>query len=62
MPGTEQGVVPLAHVAELFSLEFFRRRLEPDYVSHFQGHWSQVLSALRELAKDLPFWSPPGVE
>jgi hypothetical protein len=58
--GTEQGIVPLANVAALFSGDFMRKRLEPDYVSRFPGYWAQVIGALRELAKEHPFWTPPG--
>lgn len=57
---TEQGIVPLPSLVELFSGDFFRRRLEPGYASRSRTYWDQVLAALREVAKEHPFWAPPG--
>ncbi len=56
---TEQGIVPLANIVALFSGDCFRRRLEPDYVSHVPEYWGKVLEILREMAKERPFWAPP---
>ena len=32
-PAAEQGIVPLANMVKLFSLDMFKKRLEPDYVA-----------------------------
>jgi len=56
----EQGIVPLANVVHLFSGDFFRRRRDPDYASRSQKYWGAVLDVLRGMAKEHPFWTPPG--
>ena len=32
-PAAEQGIVPLADLVMLFSLDMFKKRLEPDYAT-----------------------------
>ena len=59
-PDTEQGIVPLQNLVQLFSGDFFRRRMDPDYATRSRGYWKEVLGILRELAKVHPFWAPPG--
>lgn len=56
-PTTVEGILPLDTLAELFSVDHFTRRLEPDYVSTGL-HAESLLAALRDLATTLPFWSP----
>ena len=58
-PATEEGIVPLTQLMEMFSANLFSKRLEPDYFSHIQEYMGEVLTALGELAKERPFWSPP---
>jgi hypothetical protein len=58
--GTEEGIVPLAEMARLFSGNFFRRRLDPDYMSHLRELMGEFLGALTEVGKTRPFWSPKG--
>jgi len=53
----DQGIVPLANIVTLFSLNMFRKRLEPDYVSRSGQYVEEFLSAVAELAKTRPFWS-----
>lgn len=56
VPDTEQGVLPLEDISLLFSGDMFRKRLDPDYVSHSQEYLGIWLSALAEIAKTRPFW------
>jgi len=56
VPGTEGGILPLKDIVLLFSGDMFRKRLDPDYVSHSQGYLGEWLSALAEIAKTRPFW------
>ena len=56
-PMADQGIVPLANIVTLFSLNMFRKRLEPDYVSRSGQYVEEFLSAVAELAKTRPFWS-----
>jgi len=55
-PGTEEGILPLHDLAKLFSGNFFRKRLDPDYVSHSKQYLNEFLAEIAELAKTRPFW------
>jgi hypothetical protein len=52
---SEQGIISLQKLLKLFGGDFFKKRLEPDYVSRSTGYVNQFLSDLAELG---PFWSP----
>jgi hypothetical protein len=55
-PAAAQGIVPLADLVRLFSLNMFKKRLEPDYVMQVNEYAGEFLSAVAELGKILPFW------
>jgi hypothetical protein len=55
-PTTEEGILPLADVAKAFSGNFFRKRLDPDYVSRSKEYLGEFLAEIAELAKTRPFW------
>ncbi len=55
-PAAEQGIVPLADLVALFSLDMFRKRLEPGYVAHSRQYAGEFLEAVAGLAKTRPFW------
>jgi len=57
-PVTEEGILSLAKLAELFSGNLFRRRLDPDYVSQNKQYLQEFLAELAELGKTRPFWQP----
>jgi hypothetical protein len=52
----EQGIVPLANVVRLFSMDMFKKRLEPDYVTRVGQYAKEFLEAVAELGKTSPFW------
>ena len=54
--GAEQGIVPLADLVKLFSLDMFKKRLEPDYATRSREYARAFLSAVAELGKISPFW------
>jgi hypothetical protein len=56
--GTEEGVIQLLDMVGLFSVNLFRRRMEPDYISNFERYLDEFLSVLGEVGKTRPFWSP----
>jgi hypothetical protein len=56
---TEEGIVPLPEMVGLFSGNFFTRRLDPDYISHYKEYMGEALGVFAEVAKTRPFWSPP---
>ncbi len=52
----EQGIVPLANIVKLFSLDMFKKRLEPDYVARVGQYAKEFLATGAELGKTRPFW------
>lgn len=56
-PGTEGGIVALKDLVSLFSLDFMRRRRDPDYVSRSGEYVQGFLAAVAEIAKKSPFWA-----
>ena len=55
--GTEEGIVPLLDMASAFSGNFFKRRLDKDYVSHMQEYMMEMVGAWQEMGS---FWQLPG--
>jgi hypothetical protein len=53
---TEEGINKLADVAGLFSVNFFTKRLEPDYVSHIPEYLGELVGILKGMGD---FWQPP---
>jgi hypothetical protein len=54
----KEGIVPLPDLVKLFSIEFFRRRLDADYVSRIPEYMGEFFAALKEIGKTGPFWVP----
>jgi len=52
---TEEGMNKLSDVAGLFSINFFTRRCDPDYVSHMQEYLGELIEALKGMGS---FWQP----
>ena len=59
-PATEQGVLPLQNVVNVFSGKFMQKRLDSNYASHALEYFDEVVSVISEIAKVRPFWAPPG--
>ena len=55
-PAAEQGIVPLAGLVRLFSLDMFKKRLETDYATRSREYAGEFLAAVAELGKIRPFW------
>ena len=58
-PETEDGIVPLKDLVKLFSGNYFRRRLDPDYVSRSREYAREMVKTLDEIGKSGPFWKRP---
>jgi hypothetical protein len=58
--GTEEGIVELLALVKVFSANLLTRRLTPDYISNFQKYIGEFISAVGEMGKVRPFWSPQG--
>jgi len=59
-PATEQGILPLQNVVNVFSGKFMQKRLDSNYASHALEYFDEVVSVISEIAKVRPFWAPPG--
>ena len=49
-PAAEQGILPLENIVKVFSGKFFQKRLDPNYASHAQEYFGEVLPILSEIA------------
>jgi hypothetical protein len=54
--GTEEGINPLSNVVGLFSLKFFTKRLDADYVSRMGEYMAELTGVLKKMGS---FWLPP---
>jgi two-component SAPR family response regulator len=57
--GTEDGMMPLEDLMKLFSGTYFRRRLDPDWVSRSREYLKEWVGRLIEIGKTGPFWRKP---
>jgi len=55
-PATEEGIIPLQDLVKIFSGNFFRKRLDPDYASQSQQYLSEFLAEIAKVAQTRPFW------
>ncbi len=58
-PATEQGILPLQSIVDVFSGKFMQKRLDLNYASHALEYFGGVISVIAELAKTRSFWTPP---
>jgi len=49
-PAAEKGIIPLENIVKVFSGKFFQKRLDPNYASHAQEYFGEVLPILSEIA------------
>lgn len=54
--GTEEGITPLPDMVRLFSGPYFRRRLDPDYVSRMFEYAGEMIEVMNAIGKTGPFW------
>jgi hypothetical protein len=57
-PETQEGIVPLSDLFKLFSINFFKKRLEPDYFLRVAEYMGDFFPALVQIGKTGPFWIP----
>ncbi|NIM99509.1 MAG: hypothetical protein GTO24_15990 [candidate division Zixibacteria bacterium] len=55
-PATNERIIALPDLVNLFSVKHFTRRLDPDYFSR-NLYLDDFLTAVKELGKTRPFWS-----
>jgi len=57
-PETEEGIFPLPDLVKLFSIDFFRRRMDSDYITNMHEYMGGFITALMEIGKTGSFWLP----
>ena len=57
--GTDEGITSLPDMVKLFSGPYFKRRLDPDYVSHMFEYAREMIGTMKKLGKTGPFWKRP---
>ncbi len=55
-PDTEEGIIPLDDLVKLFSGNYFRRRLDSDWVSRSREYAREMVATFKEIGKTGPFW------
>lgn len=58
-PAAREGTLSLRDWVHVFSVDNFRKRLEPDYFLKARDLRPGVFQALAHLGKVGPFWGPP---
>jgi hypothetical protein len=58
-PDTEDGIMPMPDVVQLFSIEYFRRRLDPNYFTQRLNYRGEMFRVLKQIGKTGPFWLKP---
>lgn len=54
--GTEEGIMPFVDLVKLFSGNYFRRRMDPDWVSRSRVYAREMVATFSEIGKTGPFW------
>jgi two-component SAPR family response regulator len=53
---TEEGIFPLDDLVKLFSGNFFKKRLDSDWVSRSREYAREMVQTFIEIGKTGPFW------
>jgi len=56
-PEVAEGHIPLSELVKLFSGDYFKRRLDPDYMSHIREYESGFINDLRQIKEAGRFWN-----
>jgi hypothetical protein len=57
-PVSADSIMPLPDWAMVFSGPLFRKRMEPDYLSHIKEYAPEMILSLQKLGKTGPSWNP----
>jgi hypothetical protein len=58
-PKSGDGIRPVADWAAVFSIDLFRRRLDPDYLSKMQSYRAEMRAVLEERGMTGPWFFRP---
>jgi hypothetical protein len=56
--GSEEGIVALGDLVQMFSGPYFRERLGGQWVSHAREYAREMGITMKKLGVDGPFWQP----
>lgn len=59
-PASKEGIISLSDLVKLFSGSLFKRRMDPDYVSHIREYRAEIVNDLQKLEKAGAFWQLQG--
>jgi len=54
----EGGIISLADLTNWFSIDMFRKRLDPDYISRLGEYGPGFITKLQEIGKKGAYWIP----
>jgi hypothetical protein len=57
-PGTDEGIVALSDLVKMFSGNYFRRRMDPDWVSRSREYAMEMVGIMGQIGLSGPFWQP----
>lgn len=55
--GKEEGIIPLEQLMRLFSVRYFTKRMDPDYLSRMPEYGAEFLDQLPTLEGAGKYWS-----
>jgi hypothetical protein len=58
VPDAEEGIIALPDLVKMFSGNYFRRRLDRDWVSRSGQYAAEMVATMSEIGKTGPFWQP----
>ncbi|UCE51856.1 MAG: hypothetical protein JSV31_21720 [Desulfobacterales bacterium] len=56
VPAAEEGIISLDDLVRLFSGNYFRRRMDSDWVSRSRDYAREMVATFKEIGKTGPFW------
>ena len=56
--GTDEGITPLNDLVKLVSGSYFKKRMDPDWVSRSREYGREMVATFKEVGKTGPFWKP----
>ena len=56
---TEEGIIPLKDLVTLFSGNYFRKRMDLNWLSKSREYAFEMIATFKEIGKTGPFWQLP---
>jgi hypothetical protein len=55
---TEEGILPLDDLVHMFSMNFFKHRMDETYVTDSRNYVKEFFAAVAKIGEEKPFWAP----